>query len=97
MEFDQIRSSKQFIPEWFASRYPGFYSPECYDILANYFNRQDSEETNEETCGSKRKIRKEENELAEEGVEENKENVSPTELVGMYSEHSGEFQGEIQG
>jgi hypothetical protein len=93
MDFEQIRNSKQFTPEWFANRYPGFYSPECYDILANYFNRQDPQETKEETCGSKMKIRMEENELAEEGVEENKENVPPTELVGVHSEHSGELQG----
>ena len=41
MDFHQLMKSKQYTPDWFAERYPGFYSPECYDILANYFNRQE--------------------------------------------------------
>ena len=98
MNFDQIKSKIYYSPDWFAQRYPGFYSEACYEVLADYYNRKEEQVSEGSKGGQKRKIRtlEEESENCSiGGVEENKENVSPTEFLSSIPEHSGEFLREV--
>ena len=104
MEFGNIR----YTPGWFAKKFPGFYTEECYHILADYFRDnmlpekylekfliQDDEVQNkdDENKGKKRKLE----DLLEEsdcGVEETKD-VPPAELLETLGEDHSVLTGRI--
>ena len=41
MDFENLKYS----PGWFAKKFPGFYTEECYYILSDYFLNKTSERT----------------------------------------------------
>jgi hypothetical protein len=91
MDFETIRSfHKPLTPNGIAARYPGFYSDECYEILADYLNTRTVPNKN-----NKRKL--EELEESDSGTEESKENVSSAELIITQCEPTPIIQGSIQG
>ena len=96
MDFFKVREHQMsYSPEWFQSKYPGFYSEGCYIALANYFNQHHDEPTPRDQ-NKKRKITDED--LSDsEGVEETKENVPPVELVSNQREPLPNLHGEEAG
>jgi hypothetical protein len=83
MDFEDIKFSKKLTPAFFQKKFPGFYSNECYEILADFYNKQIDECLINKKC--KRKLEdtdfEEKEEEEDSGVEETKENVSSSELI----------------
>ena len=85
MDFENLKYS----PGWFAKKFPGFYTEECYYILSDYFLNKTSERT-----GTKRTL----DDLYQEdqeGVEESKD-VLPTELDTI-DQPLPDIERELQG
>ena len=88
MDFETIRSfHKPCTPGALAAKYPGFYSDECYEILADYFNN------NKDGLNKNNKRKLEELEETDSGVEESKGDVSSTEFIITQCEHTGIIEG----
>lgn len=92
MDFETVKNyQRKFTSSFFAEKFPGFYNDECYEILANYFN---NEAKNVKNKNNKRKL---EDLESDSGVEESKENVTPSEFFSTKCQYTTDIQGEIQG
>lgn len=94
MDFEYIKYSREVTPDLIRSRFPGFYSDDCYFILADYFNKKCKETL-------KRKIRDDDVEVEESKVSKEvklEEDVTRSEQLcsecECYSQQSGEVQRE---
>jgi hypothetical protein len=93
MDFDNIRYS----PGWFAKKFPGFYTEECYHILADYFKDNLIETRFVENKTADNTSRKRKLEEEEDGVEETKD-VLPIELETLHqplTDLEGVYRGRI--
>ena len=104
MEFGNIR----YTPGWFAKKFPGFYTEECYHILADYFRdnmlpekylekfliQDDEEMQNKDDENKGKKTKLEELDETEYGVEETKD-ATPTELLETLGEDRTVVSGRI--
>ena len=105
MEFADIKLNFGGTAEWFAKKFPGFYSDECYFILADFYNKRCQEIVDEKTNkNNKRKIDEVEDPEQQpttenRGVEESKgeNNGTYTELISDQREHSTVFTGTVEG
>lgn len=93
MDFEYIKYSRAVTPELIRERFPGFYSEECYFILADYFNHKCKEVL-------KRKIREDDVEVEESKHSKEvklEEDDTCSEQFCSQSQCGSEQSGETQG
>ena len=92
MDFEYIKYSRTITPDFVKDRFPGFYSDECYFILADYFNSK---------CVDvlKRKIREDDSEVEDSECSKEiklEDNVTHSEQFSNECECSSEQSGQVQ-